>query len=250
VIDPRSGSAPTPGRSRRPRNDQRRMIQPRCAGTPRRGRRAVPRNDQARAAPAFAWSCRPNRFPIFLRDPSRLHDHESPVGAPSPAGAGAGRSRADALAGCHPARVDPAPVQVAGLGSLPTPWLRGRPSPTWGHARPRRDRHRRVPTPLSGGPAPQQQADHRPVASLLNVTCSYPGPEASRASRKAPTRSVVLQPDPGPTAAQGAPTRVPDGEARASGQTGPPANLRPTNARREPKPRQPHRTCAPQNVNP
>jgi hypothetical protein len=124
----------------------------------------------------------------------------------------------------------PTCVQVAGLGSLPTPWLRGRPSPTWGHARFRRDRRRRVPTQLSGGPAPQQQADHRTVASLLNVTCSYADRKARRAPRNAPHQRQF--PNRAPDQPQrGTPTRVPDGEAHPWPPPTCPAHHRPTNAR-------------------
>jgi hypothetical protein len=54
----------------------------------------------------------------------------------------------------------------AGLrwGNYRTLWLRGRPSPTRGHARPRRTRPCRVPTQLSCGPVPSPEGDHRIVA--------------------------------------------------------------------------------------
>src|SRR5687767_11414253 len=51
-----------------------------------------------------------------------------------------------------------------------------------------------APSPAGAGAAAEQmpwrdvtQADHRPDAALLNVTCSYTGREASRATRNAPT---------------------------------------------------------------
>jgi hypothetical protein len=127
--------------------------------------------------PRFAWSCRRHRCLIFLRDPSRLHDHEKSDWRAVP-DQRRSRSQPD---GC-PGRMSPPLASTPHVCRWPgwhhyrTPWLRGRPSPTWGHARPRRDRPRWVPTRLSGGPTPQQQANHKPVASLLSVTCSYPGP--------------------------------------------------------------------------
>jgi hypothetical protein len=65
--------------------------------------------------------------------------------------------------------------------------LRGRPSPAWGHARFRRDRHSRVPTRLSGGPVPTstvldgrpvRSAEHAPgeVVHRLNIDLTAPGP--------------------------------------------------------------------------
>jgi hypothetical protein len=56
------------------------------------------------------------------------------------------------------------------------PWPVWLPSPTWRHARSRRDRHCRVPTRLSGGPDPLSQGDHRIVALLVGWTGSPAGP--------------------------------------------------------------------------
>jgi hypothetical protein len=93
------------------------------------------------------------------------------------------------------------------------PWLGGRPSPTWGHARPGRDRHRRVPTQLSGGSDhPQQQANHRLVAALPTVTCSCPGPGGLPSISQ---RAHTIGGSPyGPRPDRSAPARVPAREAR------------------------------------
>jgi uncharacterized membrane protein YfcA len=61
------------------------------------------------------------------------------------------------------ARVDIAPVAVAGLAVRPTPGLRRRPSPTPGHACSRRDRAGRVPARLAVVPF-FLAGDHRTVA--------------------------------------------------------------------------------------
>jgi hypothetical protein len=152
------------------------MIHPRSDGTPRQGRNAAPHNDQARATPTFAWSCRRDRCSIFLRDPCRRPDHESAVGAPSPTGAGASRGREDALAGRHPGSRRPRTPADGRVGTTTDPVVTRAAVPDVGHARPRRDRPRRVSTQLSGGTEPRSQVDHRIVAALLNVTCSYAGP--------------------------------------------------------------------------
>jgi hypothetical protein len=110
------------------------------------------------------------------------------------------------------------------------PWLRGRPSPTPGHARPRRDRHRRVPTQLSRGPVSPTQGDHRTVASLLAGRARMQVREARRASRNGTTPSAVLHPAHRPTAAHGAPTRVPMVTPSVRDQICQ-ANLQMTNAR-------------------
>jgi hypothetical protein len=230
VINPRSGSTPSPGRSRRPRNDQRLMIHPRYAETPHRGRRARPRNDQGRAAPTFAWSCRRDRFPIFLRDPSPRHDHERSGWRAVP---GRRRSRSQpggCLAGCHPVRVDPVRMEVAGLCSLPSPVVAWAAVPDVG-ARPSTTRPS-LPgahaTILWSGAA----AAGRPQASCLapHRTCCTQAREARRASPNAPTSSAVLEPDPGSTAARAAHSRSRWGSTPVAGPTCP-AHLRPTDAR-------------------
>jgi hypothetical protein len=207
------------------------------------GRRARPRNDQGRAAPAFAWSCRPHWCWIFLRDLSRLHDHEIAVGAPYPAGAGTSRSRADGLAGHHPARVDPARVQMAGLASLPSPVVaraavpdRGarpsttRPSPPGAHATIRWSR-----ASTAGRPQASCRAPYR--------TCCTQVREASRVSRSVPRPSVVLEPAPDQPQRR-APTRVPTGGAHRARSDLPSPS--PTDQREgRPKPRQPRQLARP-----
>jgi hypothetical protein len=177
MIESKSGSAPSPGRSR--------VVSERSTpDDPSEVRRIVLpgafRRTSQRSCPGRthdSWSCRRHRFLISLRGPSHRYDHEMvrlarrPRPAPEPV-----------VAGRMPWR------DVPSLASTPQvwrrlgwvhcriPWPGGRPSPTWGHARSGRDRHRRVPPRLSGGPEPRQQADHRIVAALPTMTCSCPCP--------------------------------------------------------------------------
>ena len=175
-----------------------------------------------------------------LRDPSRRSDHES-VGLarrPRP-GPDSGRTPAGSLVG-SPSRVDTAPVVVAGLAAQPTPCLRGRPSPTPGHARPRRDRHCRVPARLSGGPDHQQRGDHKLVASVPNQRVRPQVREARRASRNAPTPSVVLQPGRRHTAARNARNDSSRSDGESTGASnGPVERISEWLTRGQPKSRQP-----------
>jgi hypothetical protein len=98
----------------------------------------------------------------------------------------------------------PHPSRWPGWQHYRTPCVRGRPSPTRGHARPRRDRHCRVPTQLSGGPDHQQRGDHKVVAALLIGRARPQAREARRASRNETTPSAVLQPSRRHTAARNA----------------------------------------------
>src|SRR5688572_15393430 len=115
------------------------MIHPRCAGTPHRGRRARPRNDQTGPRPrlhghvdAIGVRSPPETRHVDLTMKVRLARRPRP--APEPVAA-----ERMPWPDVTPVRADPARVRVARLGSLPTPWLGGRPSPTWGHARSGRD---------------------------------------------------------------------------------------------------------------
>ena len=157
----------------------------------------------------------------------RLHDHvdriglrsssdtrhvdmtmKSPVGEPYPTGAGAGRSRTDALAGRHPARVDPARVRVARLASLPDPGVARAAVPDMG-ARPSTTR------PSPPGAHATILWSRTAAAGRLQASCPAPQhdllvrkpgrPDEHLATRPHP--SAVLPPDPGPTAARGAHSR-------------------------------------------
>jgi hypothetical protein len=85
--------------------------------------------------------------------------------APFPTRAGAPVHTSGLLVSPLPSR-GPRTLEMAGLGALPNPWLRGRPSPTRGHARP--------DEPVTAGclrnypvvPTLRRKGDHRTVASL------------------------------------------------------------------------------------
>jgi hypothetical protein len=111
----------------------------------------------------------------------------------------------------HPVRDDPAPVEMAGLAELPDPGVARAAVPDAG-ARPYTTRpsqpgaHATIRWSLSS-----TAGDHRTVAALLPGRARTQVREARRASRNAPTPSVVAQPSHRRTAARNArrPTRVP-----------------------------------------
>jgi hypothetical protein len=164
-----------------------------------------------------AWSCRHHACSILPPGPWSRFDHRiRGLGAPFPT------PRPEL--GRPPPR---SPGVVPGLASTAhlwlwlgwvndrVLWLRGRPSPTRGHACSGRARHCWVPAQLSCGPDPRTPGDHRTVASLAHGTCSSQVREVRRASRSATTGSVLLPPGPVDTAGRNAPHANPS----AGGET-------------------------------
>jgi hypothetical protein len=164
-----------------------------------------------------------------------------------------GRRRSWSRPGECPGRRSPAfastpPVcRWPGWDHCRTPWLGGRPSPTWGHAGPGRDRHRRVPTRLSGGPEPRQQADHRLVAALPSVTCSCPGSGGKTSiSQRAHTLGCSQTASRTDRSAR-RPFACPMVKPRVPDQTLP-RRISDRPARGPWKPRQPHQLAAPRTI--
>jgi hypothetical protein len=172
------------------------MIDARWRGSPCRGRKACSHGDQrGMIDPGERWIAlvgAQNR--TSERSPVRGRDHR--LGAPFPTPRAPMPSRrAPGLPNSPVGSPDPSHGSGSGWQNDRIPWLRGRPSPTGGHAGSRRDRHRRVPTQLSGGPDPQSTGrDHRIFALHPREGARTQVREARRASPEAPTGSIVLPP--------------------------------------------------------